>query len=158
VRVVITGGMESPLVAALLRERNIPVILGDVLSLPTREDMSHGESYAAAAQLSQAGVKFAFGTGGYQSVRLLPYNAAISVGWGLKREDAIKALTINAADILGIADVVGSIEPGKIANLVVSKGDPLEIRTELTHVFINGKSIGLDTRQVELYKKYSARP
>ena len=158
VRVVITGGMESPLVAPLLRERNIPVILGDVLSLPAREDMSHSESYAAAAQLSQADVKFAFGTGGYQSVRLLPYNAAISVAWGLKHEDAIKALTIDAADILGVADVVGSIEAGKIANLVVSKGDPLEIRTELMHVFVNGKSVGLDTRQVELYKKYSARP
>jgi imidazolonepropionase-like amidohydrolase len=158
VRIVITGGMESPLVAALLRDKNIPVILGDVFSLPTREDMAHSGSYAAAAQLSQAGVKFAFGTGGYQSIRLLPYNAAISVAWGLKHEDAIQALTIDAADILGVADIVGSIEPGKIANLVVAKGDPLEIRTELRHVFVNGRSVGLDTRQVELYKKYSARP
>ena len=158
VRIVITGGMESPLVAPLLRDKQIPVILGDVFALPTRADMSHAESYAAAGQLSQAGVKFAFGTGGYQNVRLLPYSAAISVAWGLKRDEAIKALTIDAADILGVADAVGSIEPGKMANLVVSKGDPLEIRTELTHVFVNGKSVGLDTRQVELYKKYSARP
>jgi imidazolonepropionase-like amidohydrolase len=158
VRIVITGGMESPLVAALLKEKNIPVILGEVFELPTREDMLHSDSYAAAGQLAQAGVKFAFGTGGYQNVRLLPYNAAISVAWGLKHEEAIKALTINAAEILGVADKVGSIEPGKVANLVIAKGDPLEIRTEITHVFVNGRNVGLDTRQLDLYKKYSARP
>jgi imidazolonepropionase-like amidohydrolase len=158
VRVVITGGLEAPLVASLLKDKDIPVILGEVFELPTRVDMSHAESYSAARQLSDAGVKFAFGTGGYQNVRLLPYNAAISVAWGLKHEDAIKALTINAAEILGVSGEVGSIEPGKIANLVVSKGDPLEIRTEITHVFVNGRSVGLDTRQVELYKKYSMRP
>jgi imidazolonepropionase-like amidohydrolase len=158
VRVVITGGMEAPLVASLLRDKHIPVILGEIFELPTRVDMSHAESYAAAHQLSEAGVKFAFGTGGYQNIRLLPYNAAISVAWGLKHEDAIRALTIDAAEILGVSDTVGSIEPGKTANLVVSKGDPLEVRTEITHVFVNGRSVGLDTRQVELYKKYSARP
>jgi imidazolonepropionase-like amidohydrolase len=157
-RIVITGGMESPLVAPVLKEKNIPVILGEVFELPSREDMLHSESYAAAAQLAQAGVKFAFGTGGYQNVRLLPYNAAISVAWGLPHELAIKALTIDAAEILGIADRVGSLEPGKAAHLLIAKGDPLEIRTELTHVFINGRSVGLDTRQVELYKKYAARP
>jgi imidazolonepropionase-like amidohydrolase len=158
VRIVITGGMESPLVAPLLKEKNIPVILGEVLELPSREDMLHSESYAAAAQLAQAGVKFAFGTGGYQNIRQLPYNAAISVAWGLPRDAAIKALTIDAAEILGVADRVGSLERGKAANLFIAKGDPLEIRTELTHVFINGRSVGLDTRQVELYKKYAARP
>jgi len=158
VRIVITGGMEAPLVAPLLKEKNIPVILGEVLELPSREDMLHSESYAAAAQLAQAGVKFAFGTGGYQNIRQLPYNAAISVAWGLPRDAAIKALTIDAAEILGVADRVGSLERGKAANLFIAKGDPLEIRTELTHVFINGRSVGLDTRQVELYKKYAARP
>jgi imidazolonepropionase-like amidohydrolase len=157
-RIVITGGMESPLVASLLKEKNIPVILGEVFELPSREDMLHSESYAAAAHLAQAGVKFAFGSGGYQNIRLIPYNAAISVAWGLPREQAIRALTIHAAEILGVADRVGSLEPGKAANLVIAKGDPLEIRTELTHVFINGKSVGLDSRQVELYKKYAARP
>jgi imidazolonepropionase-like amidohydrolase len=157
-RIVITGGMETPLVASLLKDKNIPVILGEVLELPSREDMLHSDSYAAAAQLAQAGVKFAFGSGGYQNIRLIPYNAAISVAWGLPREQAIRALTIDAAEILGVADRVGSLEAGKAANLVVARGDPLEIRTELLHVFINGKSVGLDTRQAELYKKYSSRP
>ena len=158
VRIVITGGMESPLVAPLLADRGIPVILGDVLELPSREDMPHAATYAAAGELAKAGVKFAFGTGGYQNVRLVPYSAAISVAWGLPRDEAIRALTINAAEILGVADRIGSIERGKAANLVVAKGDPLEIRTEITHVFINGRSVGLETRQVELYRKYAARP
>jgi imidazolonepropionase-like amidohydrolase len=158
VKIVITGGMEAPLVAPLLKEKNIPVIIGEVLELPTRDDMLHSDSYAAAGVLARAGVKFAFGTSGYQNIRQLPYNAAISVAWGLPRDAAIRALTIDAAEILGVADRVGSIEPGKAANLVVAKGDPLEIRTELTHVFINGRDVGLDTRQVELYKKYAARP
>ena len=158
VRIVITGGMESPLVAPLLAEKGIPVILGDVLELPSREDMPHAATYAAAGELARAGVKFAFGTGGYQNVRLVPYNAAISVAWGLPRDRAIRALTIDAAEILGVADRIGSIERGKAANLVVAKGDPLEIRTEITHVFINGRSVGLETRQVELYRKYAARP
>jgi imidazolonepropionase-like amidohydrolase len=82
----------------------------------------------------------------------------MSVAWGLSHDEAIKALTISAAEILGVADAVGSIEPGKLANLVVAKGDPLEIRTEITHVFIRGRNVGLDTRQVELYRKYAARP
>jgi len=158
VRIVITGGMESPLVAPLLREKAIPVILGPVLTLPSREDMLHAESYAAAGQLAQAGVKFAFTTGAWSNVRLLPYNAAIAVAWGLPREEAIKALTINAAEILGVADRLGSIEPGKTANLVIAKGDPLEIRTPVTHVFINGRSVGLSSKHVELYERFSNRP
>lgn len=158
VRIVITGGLESPLVASLLKDKDIPVILGDVFDLPTREDMPHQASYGAAAALASAGVKFAFGTGGFSNVRLLPYGAAISVAWGLSHDQAIRALTIDAAEILGVADRVGSLERGKAANLLIAKGDPLEIRTELTHVFINGRSVGLETRQAELYRKYASRP
>jgi imidazolonepropionase-like amidohydrolase len=120
--------------------------------------MLHNETYAAAGQLARAGVKFAFGTGGYQNIRQLPFNAAISVAWGLPREEAIKALTINAAEILGISNRVGSIEAGKAANLLIAKGDPLEIRTAVTHVFINGKDVGVNSRHEELYRKYAARP
>jgi imidazolonepropionase-like amidohydrolase len=158
VRLVITGGRESPLVADLLDEKDIPVILGEVFELPTREDMPHAESYAAAGQLAKAGVKFALGTGAWSDVRLLPYNAAISAAWGLSREEAIKALTINAAEILGVADRVGSLEPGKLANLLIAKGDPLEIRSEITHVFVNGRSVGLSNKHLELYQRFSSRP
>jgi imidazolonepropionase-like amidohydrolase len=158
VDIVITGGMEAPLVAPLLKERNVPVVLGPVLALPTREDMWHAASYQAAGELARAGVKFAFATGDATNVRLLPYHAAQSVAWGLPHDRAIAALTIDAATILGVADRLGSIEPGKIANLIVVRGDPLEIRTPVTHVVINGRQVDLGNKQLALYERYLARP
>ena len=76
----------------------------------------------------------------------------------MNRDEALKALTINAAEILGVADRVGSLEPGKDANLFIAKGDPLEIRTAVTHVFIAGKDVGTDSKHERLYQKYIARP
>jgi imidazolonepropionase-like amidohydrolase len=158
VNVVISGGTEAALVADLLKEKNIPVILGSVLTLPGREDASHADSYQQAGRLARAGVKFAFSTGDATNVRLLPYHAAMSVAWGLSREDALKALTVDAAEILGIRDRMGSIEPGKDANLFVADGDPLEIRTNVTRVVIAGRTIAPDNKHLALYQKYIARP
>ena len=158
VRIVITGGLESPLVAPLLKEKNIPVILGSVLSLPTREDVHHAATYRAAGELAQAGVTFAFGTGGASNNRLLPYEAAISVAWGLDRDRALRAMTLDAATILGVADRIGSLEPGKIANLFIANGDPMEMKTQFTHIFINGRSVGLKSKHTELYERFSGRP
>jgi imidazolonepropionase-like amidohydrolase len=80
------------------------------------------------------------------------------VAWGMNRDEALKALTINAAEILGVADRVGSLEAGKDANLFIAKGDPLEIRTAITSVFIQGKDVGLDSKHERLYRKYIDRP
>jgi imidazolonepropionase-like amidohydrolase len=82
----------------------------------------------------------------------------MSVAWGLPRDDAIKALTINAAEILGVADRIGSLEQGKDANLFIARGDPLEIRTQITHVIIQGADVGLANKHLALYEKYSKRP
>jgi imidazolonepropionase-like amidohydrolase len=158
VKIVVTGGLESPLVAALLKEKNVPVILGSVLTLPAREDAHHAATYRAAGELAQAGVTFAFGTGGAANNRLLPYEAAISVAWGLDRNRALRAITLDAATILGVGDRVGSLEAGKIANLFVSSGDPMELKTQFTHVFINGRSVGLASKHTMLYERFSSRP
>ena len=158
IRIVITGGLESPLAAPLLKEKNIPVILGSVLTLPSREDAHHAATYKAAGELAQAGITFAFGTGGAANNRLLPYEAAISVAWGLDRDRALRAITLDAATILGVADRVGSLEPGKIANLFVATGDPMEMKTQFTHIFINGKNVGLKSKHTELYERFSSRP
>jgi imidazolonepropionase-like amidohydrolase len=158
VNIVISGGTEADMVAPLLKEKNVPVILGNVLSLPVTEDAFHAASYQLAGELAQAGVKVAFSTGDSAYVRIVPYHAAMSVAWGMSRDDALKALTINAAEILGVGDRVGSLEPGKDANLFIAKGDPLEIRTAVTNVFINGKDVGLDNKHERLYQKYMARP
>jgi imidazolonepropionase-like amidohydrolase len=158
VNLVISGGTEANVVAALLKEKNIPVILGNILSVPVNEDAFHAETYQLAGELSQAGVKVAFSTGDSAYVRIVPYHAAMSVAWGMNRDEALKALTIDAAQILGVADRVGSLDVGKDANLFISKGDPLEVRTSITHVFINGKDVGVDSKQEALYRRYLARP
>ena len=158
IKIVITGAIESPIVAPLLKEKNIPVILGSVLALPTREDFHHAAAYRAAGELAEAGVKFAFGTGDYSDVRLLPYEAAISVAWGLPRDRALRAITIEAAEILGIADRVGSLEPGKVANFVIWNGDPLELRTPVPRVFIAGRDVGPESKHTLLYERWLNRP
>lgn len=158
VTIVIVGGLEAPLVAPLLKEKNVAVILGSVLTLPTREDFHHASSYKAAGELAEAGVKFAFGTGSYQNVRLVPYEAAVSVAWGLSRDRALRALTLDAADILGVSEQVGSLQPGKLANLIIVAGDPLELRTAPPRVFIAGRDVGPDNKHLDLYKRFSSRP
>ncbi|MDP1568457.1 MAG: amidohydrolase family protein [Vicinamibacterales bacterium] len=158
VKIVITGGLEAPMAAPLLKEKDIPVVLGSTLTLPTRPDLHHAATYRAAGELAAAGVRFAFATGSYQNVRLLPYEAAMSVAWGLDRDDALRALTIRAAEILGVAGQVGSLEPGKIANVVIWNGDPLELRTPLPRVFIAGKDVGPANKHLQLYEKFASRP
>ena len=159
VRIVIAApASEAAIAAPLLKDKNVPVILLEVLSLPSRQDLPHQASYSAAAELVKAGVKIAFAVPSETNARQLPYSAAQSVAWGLPRDEALKALTIYPAEILGVADRVGSIEPGKIANLIVAKGDPLEVRTPLTHIIIAGRDVPLDNSQLALYERYSKRP
>ena len=158
VKIVISGGQEAAPLASLLKEKNIPVIVGPVQSLPRREDASHAAPLELAGQLARAGVKIAFATGDANNARLLPYHAAHAVAWGLPRDEAIKALTINSAEILGVADRLGSIERGKQANLLVAKGDPLEVRTEIVHVIIGGRDVPLANKHLALYERYSTRP
>ncbi len=158
VKIVIVGGLEAPRVAPLLKSKNIPVVLGSVLTLPAREDDHHAATYRAAGELAQAGVQFAFGTDGSDNNRLLPYEAAISVAWGLDRDRALRAMTLDAATILGVADRVGSLEAGKIANFFIANGDPMEMKTQFTHIFINGKNVGLKSKHTELYERFSSRP
>ncbi len=157
VKIVIASGPEAAYAAALLKEKNIPVILGSVLTLPSRDDAFHAASYQAAAELAKAGVRFAFATGDNANVRQVPYQAAMSVAWGLPRDEAVKALTINAAEILGVADRLGSLEPGKVANLLIATGDPLDMRTAITHVVIEGRSVSLENKHLSLYERYGTR-
>ena len=157
VKIVIAGGTDASQVASLLKEKNIPVILGTVLTPPASEDAFHAATYQNAGGLAKAGVKVAFATSDAAYARNLPFHAAMSVAWGMDRNEALKALTVNAAEILGVADRVGSLEAGKDANLFVSKGDPLEAKSHVTHVVIQGKDVGLDNKHLALYQKYIAR-
>jgi imidazolonepropionase-like amidohydrolase len=157
VKIIVAGGTDAQLVAPLLKEKNVPVVIGNVLTTPQREDAFHAAPYQTAGELAKAGVKIAFATSDAAYARNLPFHAAMSVAWGLDREEALKGLTINAAEILGIADRVGSLEAGKDANLFISNGDPLEARSQVTRVVIEGRDVGLDNKHLALYQKYIAR-
>jgi imidazolonepropionase-like amidohydrolase len=157
VRIVIRSGADVQRAAAFLKEHDVPVILTSVLTLPPREDEFHAYPYQAAGVLAKAGVRFAFSSGGFQFSRDVPFQAGRSVAWGLDHDTAIRAMTLDAARILGVDSQVGSIEPGKLANLVVMKGDALEIRSHIQHVVIAGRDVPLESKHTELYKRYMAR-
>jgi len=157
VRIVIMGPRELKNTGAELKAHDIPVILGRVLALPEHEDDSYDAAMTLASQCYKAGVKFAFGTFANEFVRNLPFEAAAAVGFGLPPDEALKAVTINAAEIWGQADKLGSVEKGKWADLLITNGDPLEIQTKVEHVYIKGKEIELSNKQTRLYEKYMGR-
>jgi imidazolonepropionase-like amidohydrolase len=157
VRIVLLTNADVQTAASFLKQHDVPVILTSVLTLPQREDAFHAYPYQTAGILSKAGVLFTFSSGGYQFSRNVPFQAGRSVAWGLDHDAAIRAITLDAAKILGVDSLVGSIEPGKLANLVILKGDPLEIRSQIQHVIIAGHDVSLDTKHTELYKRYLAR-
>jgi imidazolonepropionase-like amidohydrolase len=157
-RIVIASGNEAWKARALLAEKRVPVILGPTQALPNGQDEGYDEMYAAPGLLHQAGVKIAFGTFNSSDSRTLPYEAANSVSYGLPRDEALRAVTVNAAEILGVADQVGTVQVGKLANLIVTDGDPLEITTQLRHVIIAGRDVSLENRHKELYDRYRGRP
>ena len=159
VKLVILHPRELGKAAAELKAKNIPVIFGRVLELPDKEDEPYDQAFTLPLEAYKAGIKFAFGTfDENQFVRNLPYQAATAVAYGLPYEEALKAVTINPAQIWGVADRIGSIEKGKVADLLVTDGDPLEIQTKIVHLIINGKEVALTNRQIELYEKYLGRP
>ena len=157
-RMILGSGIESHKVADLLREKDIPVILGQTEELPLREDDPYDERYTLPSKLHEAGVRFAFGTFDSANSRTLPYQAAAAVAFGLAYEEGLKSVTLRAAEILGLGDRLGTIEEGKIANLIVTNGDPLEIRTETKFLFIKGQLTSTDNKHRRLYEKYRARP
>lgn len=155
-KVVIVGGGDSWQIAPLLKEYNIPVILSQMHSLPTMMDDAVDQPYKTPYLLQQAGVLFAIcDEDGQTKYRNLAFNAGTAVAYGLNKEQALSAITLNAAKILGIADKTGSIEKGKDANLVVSSGDILDIRTQnVTRAFIQGRAINLTDKHKQLAEKY----
>ena len=157
-KMILAGGQESYKVKELLRSKNIPVILRPVLSLPLEEDDAYDRLLSQPAELSQAGVKFAIGSFDNSFARRLGQNAANASAHGLSYDDALKAVTLYPAQIFGLADQIGTLEAGKIANIIVTNGDPLELTTDLKYLFIKGQLTSTDNRHKRLFEKYSNRP
>jgi imidazolonepropionase-like amidohydrolase len=157
IRVVISGGGEAWKVRKFLAEKNVPVILGSIESAPG-DNVPYDAIYAQPGLLYDAGVKFAFSTGQGSNARHVAFHAALAVAYGLPLEGALKALTIWPAEILGADKQIGSIAQGKLANLFITTGDPLDLRTQVAEVFIKGRQVPDDDRHHRLYLKYKARP
>jgi imidazolonepropionase-like amidohydrolase len=158
-KVVLRGATGSWALADTLAARKIPVVVGPLTAVP-EGDAPYDAVYAYPGVLAKAGVTIAFqtGDGGEGDARNLPYNAALATAYGLDPEEALRAITINPARIWGVADRIGSIEVGKMANLFVSNGDPLDVRTQVKHVFIRGQLMPWDDRHTQEYQKWKARP
>jgi imidazolonepropionase-like amidohydrolase len=157
-KLILTGIRDPGSQLKVIADKKIPVILASPYETPLDEDSAYDEPYTLPARLHEAGVKFCFGTFGAQFARNLPYEAGQSANFGLPKDIALKSVTLNAAEILGIAAKAGSIETGKMADLMVTDGDPLEIRTQVKMLFIEGRQIDLESKHTRLYKKYLNRP
>jgi len=157
-RMVLVGGEEAWKVTDLLTANNIPVIYAKSHDMPMRSDDDYDQAYKIPAQLNAAGVKFCFGSEGSWSVRNLPFDAGQAVAFGLDKDVALRAMTLTAAEILGDAENIGSLEVGKKATVIVSDGDVMDHLThQVTRMFIEGRVVDLDNKHKELYRKYLDR-
>lgn len=157
--VVLVGASESYQIADLIKQNNIAVILNQEHSLPTLDDDDVDQPFKTPATLQKAGVLFALTDNDDGSrYRNLPFNAGTAATYGLTKEEALTAITLSAAKILGIADKTGTIEVGKDANIVVSDGDILDMKTSIvTDAFIQGRKVSLENKQTQLYDRYKTK-
>jgi imidazolonepropionase-like amidohydrolase len=132
----------------------VPVIVGSIYEAP-KEDERYDTVYSLPAQLYKRGVKIAFASYSAHNVRNLPDQAGFATAFGLPYDEALKAITLNAAEIWGVADQLGSLDVGKTANVVVANGDPLDVKTDVKQVFIQGRAIPMTDRQTRLRDEYS---
>lgn len=132
----------------------VPVIVGPIYEAP-KEDERYDAVYSLPAQLYKRGVKIAFASYSAHNVRNLPDQAGFATAFGLPYDEALKAVTVNPAEIWGMADKLGSLDVGKTANIVVANGDPLDVKTDVKQVYIEGKAIPMTSRQTQLRDEYS---
>jgi imidazolonepropionase-like amidohydrolase len=158
VKLIILGGYGAADCAELLKKHEVPVIIAGVQRLPERASDFYDEPFTLASRLHEAGIKFCIsGAVEASQVRNLPYHAGMAAGYGLPADEALKSITLYPAQILGVADRVGSLEPGKDATLIVTDGDPLEIPTHVVRAFIQGRPVDLNNRHQRLWEKYQEK-
>ena len=162
-RIVIVDSGAAWRVADFLAAHDVPVIVGSILTGASGADAPYDGAYTRAAKLAEAGVKVAIaGTGGLgggaTNLRSMPYHAGVAAAFGLPKNEALKTVTLNAAEILGVDADLGSIEVGKSASLVLTDGDILEIRTHVLREWIDGRPVDLSSKHTRLWEKYRNRP
>lgn len=154
-RLIIRGGDDAIYVADRLKAENIPVILTSTMDAPNRDYEGYDAAYSRAAKLYKAGVKFAIsgGSGSLYTERL-PYEAGVAVAFGLPEEEAIKAVTINAAEFMGLSDKLGSLEPGKQATFLITTGTPIDMTSDVLQAYIQGRELDMMDIQKFFFQKY----
>jgi imidazolonepropionase-like amidohydrolase len=157
VRAAVLGGDQAFRVADELARRAIPVVVGSALTPTMDRDDPVTAGWENAAILHAAGVKVTFGTGDVEHVRNLPYHAAKAAAFGLPREVALRAVTLTAAEVLGLGSEMGSIDVGKRADLIVTTGDPLQIVTQVERAFIGGREVSLESKHTRLWEAFRER-
>lgn len=154
---ILTGVLEGYRIASKIAGSAIPVITGPVLTVPGRDEAAYDSAYRNAAILKEAGVQVAIRTMETENVRNLPFNAGYAATYGLGREGALRAITLSAAEIMGVDKYIGSLDEGKIANIFVSEGDPFEPRDNVIDLFIYGYRIPIENRHILLYQEFLER-
>jgi imidazolonepropionase-like amidohydrolase len=157
-RMILGSGAEAWKVKELLKDKKIPVVLAPTNRLPEEEDTPYDKPYTEPSELFAAGIPIAFSSFGTAFSRRLPQYAGTAVAYGLPHDEALKAVMLNAAQMFGLADQLGTLEPGKIANVIVTSGDPLELQTQVRYLFIKGQLTSTDNRHRDLYEQYRKRP
>lgn len=156
-KIILSGGIESWKVAGELKKRDVPVIVGPIMTLPQESYDPYDAPFACPAKLHEAGVRFCIRSAGTANTRNLPYEAAMAASYGLPPEEALKAVTLYPAQILGVGDQLGSISQGKRANLVLTNGDVLQASTQVMAVFIDGRPLPPTSKHTRLYERYRER-
>lgn len=155
VKLVIVGGYHAADCAELLKAENVSVIIKGVHRLPRHRSDPYDAPFTLAARLHKEGVKFCISANDRMAnFRNLPYHAATAAAYGLPVDDALKAVTLYPAEIMGVGNRAGSLEVGKDATLIVTTGDPLEITTHVKSAYVQGRSVDLNDRQQRLWQKY----
>jgi imidazolonepropionase-like amidohydrolase len=155
VRIIILGGRDARYTAHQLVAKDIPVVITSVLNSPGRPWQGYDEIYAHAAGLHSSGVQFAIaGEYGSANAMRLRHHAATAAGFGLPAEEAVKAITLYPAKIFGLSDRIGSLEVGKDATLILTDGDVLDLRSNIEHMFIQGRKIDMHDKQKNLFERY----
>ena len=157
VKVIIHGAAEGWQFADTLAARRIPVILDGTTGVPGNDD-PYDLVFANPGVLQKAGVQIAWATGGASSARDMPYEVGLAEAYGFDPEEALKSITINPARMFGVDKEYGSIEVGKVANVIVTTGDPIDIRSQIKEVFVKGRRMQFDDRHTRFYEQYRARP
>ncbi len=162
-KITLVGGLDAWRVTDLLKANDVAVIVSPVTGLPLRREDPFDAVFSNPARLQAAGVRFCIANDGSdaelgtQSDRNLPYQAGKAAAYGLPPTEALKAITLYPAQLLGVAGELGSVEIGKRATLIVTDGDPLEIPTRVEQAFIDGAKIDLSNRHIRLYEKYQKK-